>query len=57
MIAQCDGCGYNFTVEDETPVSCPQCDRIVNFFVSDDDFRVDREILDNPERHQKKREV
>ena len=56
MIAQCDQCGYNFTVGNETPISCPQCDRMVNFFIEDNDFRVNREILDNPLRHEKRRD-
>ncbi len=49
MKADCNACGYQFDVIDETPVECPRCGKIVNYFLEDDDFRVNKEGRINKE--------
>ncbi len=41
VVFDCDQCGHQFPgFEDEYPKQCPKCDRIVNFILDPEDFRV-----------------
>ena len=46
-LMDCDQCGFQWEtdqeLEDFTPEQCPRCEKIVNFILSRDDFRVNNE--------------
>ena len=46
-VISCDQCGYQWEtyqeIEDFIPEQCSRCDRIVNFILAGDDFRVNHE--------------
>lgn len=45
IIRDCDQCGHQFQGDSELVVEeCPQCGRMVNYILEDDDPRVNREL-------------